>query len=458
MTDLIDLSARALVDVLARGGATAGDALDAVGDRLRRVEPHVNAVPTVALDRARGGLDRRTPSGPLAGLPITVKDVVDVSGLPTTYGSAPYRDAVARRSDPLVRRLERAGALVVGKTNVPELLAGADTANTLFGRTRNPWDPAVSCGASSGGAAVSVATGTAWCAHGEDTAGSIRIPAAFCGVVGLRPTPGLVPAGDPRASDLAAGDPVPGFTVPGPIARNVADAELFLRAMLPARSGPAEPLRRVAFSTDLGGAVPTDPEIAAICARAVERLAGLGYRIEGYAPPVADAHRACLTLLAYRAAVRHGARADRYGDRLGPAVRAEVAAGRALAADEVARAERVRAGFTARIRAMFTGYDVLILPTFGRAPWPVPDRPDPYPRAELLPGIAAMWPLTTLATMAGCPALTVPCGRTAAGHPVGLQLVGPPGSDAALLRTGRDVELTRDAMPAGPVDPAAAPC
>ncbi|MCA2211819.1 amidase [Jidongwangia harbinensis] len=456
MTGLTGLSARDLVGVLARGGATARDALDAAGDRMRRVEPDVNAVTTVALDRAREALGRRTPAGPLAGLPITVKDVVDVAGLPTTHGSAPYRDAVARRSDPLVRRLERAGALVVGKTNVPELLAGADTANTLFGRTRNPWDPAVSCGASSGGAAVSVATGTAWCAHGEDTAGSIRIPAAFCGVVGLRPTPGLVPAGDPPA-----GDPVPGLTVHGPIARDVADAELLLRAMRPAGqapSGPPAPLRRVAFSTDLGGAVPTDPEIAAICTRAVQRLAGLGYRIEGYAPPVADAHRACLTLLAHRAAVRHGPRVDRHGDRLGPAVRAEVAAGRAVTADEVARAERVRAGFAARIGTMFTGYDVLILPTFGCPPWPVPERPDPFPGADLLPGIAAMWPLTTLATMAGCPALTVPCGRTAAGHPVGLQLVGPPGSDVALLRTGRDVELTRDAMPAGPVDPPVVPC
>ncbi|MCL7456110.1 amidase [Micromonospora echinofusca] len=452
MNDLIRLPAREVVRALGRGEIDRSSVLDAVADRLRRVEPLVNAVPTVAVQRARR--DRRRPFGPLAALPITVKDVVDVAGLPTTYGSPLRRDAVARHSDPLVRRLEERGAAVVGKTNVPEFLAGADTVNALFGRTRNPWNGTLSCGASSGGAAVSVATGTSWCAHGEDTAGSIRIPAALCGVVGLRPTPGLVTA-------AGTGDPVPGFTVHGPIARDVADAALFLRAMVPDGAVPhvaPGPLRRVAFTVDLGGRVPVTPEIAASCTRTVAALEGLGYRVEAYAPPVDGVHEACLTLLAHRAAVLHGARVDRHGDRLGAALRAEVAAGRDRTPRQVADAGRARTDFAGRVRALFARYDVLVTATFGRPPWPVGEGLDPLPAGEELAAVAGQWPLTTLATMAGCPALTVPCGRTAAGDAVGLQLIGAPYTDVALLRAGRDVERVRDAVPALPVLPAVPAC
>jgi amidase len=466
MSDLLALSARAVVGAVERGEISPLEVLDAVADRLELVEPLVNAVPTVSLERARQRagelMARRNRSGPrppgwLGGLPVTVKDVVDVAGLPTTYGSEPCQAELPTRSDPLVRRLERRGALVVGKTNVPEFLAGADTANAVFGRTLNPWDPAVSCGASSGGAAVSVATGTSWCAHGEDTAGSIRIPASFCSVVGLRPTPGLVPTG-------AGADPVPGFAVHGPLARDVPDATLFLEAMLDERRGPRDAgrperrLRRVAFSADLNGSVPTDPEIAGICAGAVSSLAGQGYESTAYGPPAAGVHEACLTLLAHRAAVLHGPRVDRFGDRIGSAVHAEVAAGRALSPEQVARAYQVRAEFARRMGSFFADYDVLVLPAFGCSPWPVGADSSPFPAAAELAGIAAVWPLTTLATMAGCPALTVPCGRTAAGHPVGLQLIGAPGGDFELLATGRDVERSRGVLDPLPVTPAVTAC
>lgn len=457
MRDVLRLRAVDAVQALKRGEVSPLDLLDAVEERLREVEPAVNAVPTLCLDRARRHAARlmsRAGAAPtdhpawLAGLPVTVKDTFDVAGVPTTFGSAAYRTNVARRSSPLVEQIERLGGIVVGKTNVPEFCSGADTANALFGRTANPWDGAVSCGASSGGAAVSVAAGEVWCALGEDTAGSIRIPASFCAAVGLRPTPGLVAGGAPE-------DPLGALSVPGPLARCVADATLFFEAMLGARPVGEDGVRprRVAFSLDYGGALTVDPQVAEVCASAVRRLTDLGYEVDEYAPPLDGAHEACLTLLAYRANLAHGERVDDLGGQLGEALRGEVAGGRALTADQLVAAHRAQSRCIRSFESMFEWYDLFITPTFGCPPWPVPAEPSPVPEEKYLPAILAAWPFTTVPTMAACPAVTVPCGRTDAGHPIGLQVVGPPRSDLSLLRAALDVEHSSDAFVEAPVTP-----
>jgi amidase len=445
---LLALPARTVLAALRDGRLSSAEVLAAVTDRLTEADPLINAVPL------------RVPAPP-PGLPITVKDVIDVAGLPTTFGSAalcsehtyasprpcsehtyasPGRACRAESvtSDQLVRRLESHGMSVIGKTNVPEFRSGPETTNDLFGPTRNPWDPSRTVGASSGGAAASVASGTSWLAHGEDTAGSIRIPAAFCGVVGLRPTPGLVPVAPGFAAPVA--DPVPGFTVHGPIARDVDDALLMLRAMAPAPP-PARPVERIGYCADLGGRVPVDPEIAELCATVVGALAG---RVEAVSPEVDGWHEACLDLLAHRAAVLHGPRVDRFGDRLGAGIRAEVEAGRSLPPGRVAAAratyEAARRAAVDEQRAVERGAElaVLITPAFGVPPW--------RPPADL-PAVAASWPLTTLATMSGRPALVVPCGVIRNGLPVALQLIGPPGSDVALLELGREIERVRTMPP-----------
>ncbi|GFJ96546.1 amidase [Phytohabitans rumicis] len=280
MDSVLRRSAVQAVRALRRGEVSPLELVDAAADRIAETEPTVHALVARCLDRARDRA-RRLPAARsaaadhpawLAGLPVTVKDVVDVAGLPTTFGS-PVRRQPAGRTDPLVARIERRGAIVVGKTNLPEFCSGADTVSPVAGRTANPLDPSLSCGASSGGAAASVAAGQAWCAHGTDTAGSIRIPAAFCGAVGLRPTPGLVPAGHP--------DPA-GFEVHGPLARDVADAALFFAAMVgqppPDRPGGPFPRRLAAVSLDLGGTVPVDSEIRQSCARAAALLEGSAAR------------------------------------------------------------------------------------------------------------------------------------------------------------------------------------
>jgi amidase len=446
------MSAVRVVRALRRGEVSPLELVDAVADRLAEAEPVVNALVVPCLDRARrharrlmstAERDRAHDPGWLGGLPVTVKDVVDVAGLPTSFGSPRYRRRVAERSDPLVERLERRGAIVVGKTNLPEFCSGADTVSPVAGRTANPHDPAVSCGASSGGAAASVAAGEVWCAHGTDTAGSIRIPAAFCGTVGLRPTPGLVPGGRGE-------DPVD-FEVHGPLARHAADAALFFRAMLgdpllPVPAG-ASPLRRVALSLDLGGTVPVDDEIRQAVSRAGALLAEHGCLVEEAVPALDTVHEAALTLLAHRALVQHGERVGRLGEAIGPAVRAEVAAGRQIPPDQLAAALQTRDRFRRTAAGFFERYDVLLTPTCGVPPWPVPDGAGALPAEPHLSRIAAVWPLTTLAPMAGCPAVTVPCGRTATGLPIGLQLTGPPMSDLWLLRAACAVETVQEAVP-----------
>ena len=241
-----------------------------------------------------GSWPARAPAGLLAGLPVLIKDLVEVAGVRTTQGSPIFADEVPDFSAWQVERIEAAGGIVLGKTNTPEFGAGANTFNEVFGITRNPWNRALTCGGSSGGAAVALATGMAWLADGSDLGGSLRTPAAFCGVVGLRPSPGRVPHG-PRAVPFGT------LAVNGPMARDVRDAALFLDVLAGfdprdplSYDAPAVPyaeaverptaLRRVAFSPDLGGITPVDPEVAAICRRAAARFGELGAVVEEAAP------------------------------------------------------------------------------------------------------------------------------------------------------------------------------
>lgn len=428
MAEMFSMSAVEAVTALRAGTVSPVELVDVAEQRTRELQPVLRAMISTCFDQARDRAKRLADRpGPLAGhpawlagLPVSVKDVVDVAGLPTTYGSTALSEP-ARTSGPLVRRLSGLGALVVGKTSLPEFCSGPDTVNELVGRTRNPLDPAVTCGASSGGAAVSVATGQVWCAHGEDTAGSLRLPAAFCGVVGIRPTP-------------VAGE----LEVHGPLARDVRDAALFLDAMagpgfLAAANRPVLP-GRVAFSADYAGLATVDTEVLAICTAAVRSLASAGCEVVETAPVLdhQPVRAAFGTLLAHRAAARYGPVVDRVGG--GAGIRAEVAAGRAVTAGRLAEAVGERDRVVRAFASLFDRVDVLVTPAFGGPPWPA--APGPADLARVVGG----WPLTWLVSMAGCPSVCLPAGRTAAGHPVGLQLVGRPGADVALVCAARAVE------------------
>src|SRR6185437_6553033 len=234
MTDeLIRLTAREAVARLRKKEITPLELIDAAASRIEKVEPAVNALPTLCLERGREharrlmrgeGCEARGDPGWLAGLPVAIKDLADVAEVKTTYGSPLFTDHVPAKSHPLVERIERKGGIVIAKSKTPEFGAGGNTFNEVFGKTRNPWNTALTCGGSTGGGAVALATGEVWLAHGSDHGGSLRKPATYCSVVGLRPSPGRVTRGTPDNlfSPLA---------VQGPMARNVPDLALFLDTM-----------------------------------------------------------------------------------------------------------------------------------------------------------------------------------------------------------------------------------
>ena len=288
--ELIGISAVTLVGHLRSGAVTPHDLLDAVEARVASVDPVVNALPILCFDRARDHADRllKLPveqRGRLAGMPVPIKDLTHVAGVRTTQGSPIFADFVAPASDVLVERLEAEGGIVYAKSNTPEFGAGGNTFNDVFGPTLNPYDTSRSAAGSSGGAAVALATGMAWLAHGSDLGGSLRNPASFCGIVGMRPTPGRVAQSRTLCVDGTLG-------VQGPMARTVEDLALLLDAM--AGDDPRDPLSkprpgqsflssaqsgwrpiRVAYSSDLG-ITPVDPEVVEITRRAAMSLAAAG--------------------------------------------------------------------------------------------------------------------------------------------------------------------------------------
>src|SRR5579864_5377070 len=287
---LIRSTACAVIDQLNSGTVTPLELLDALEKRITEVDGRTNALPTLCFDRARNHAKAlmqkpRSERGLLAGLPIPIKDLTNVAGVRTTQGSPIYKDNIPANSDIVVELLENNGGVIYAKSNTPEFGAGAHTFNEVFGATRNPWDTSRSAAGSSGGAAVALATGTAWLAHGSDMGGSLRNPASFCGVVGLRPSIGRVAHSPAFKIDRNLG-------VQGPMARNVEDLALLLDAM--SGEHPADPLslpspatsflsaarsgkrpKRVAYSPDLG-ITPVDPEVTAVTRKAASRFAEAG--------------------------------------------------------------------------------------------------------------------------------------------------------------------------------------
>src|ERR1700761_7653802 len=313
--ELCQLTATEAVARLKRREITPLELIEAAADRIARVEPEINALPTLCLDRARAhakrlmqgeGREAEGEPGWLAGLPVAIKDLTDIAGVRTTYGSPIFRDHVPVRSHPVVERIERKGGIVLAKSNTPEFGAGGSTFNEVFGRTRNPWNTALTPGGSTGGGAAALAAGEIWLAHGSDHAGSLRRPATYCSVIGLRPSPGRVTRG--TSNNLFSP-----LSVQGPMARNVADVALFLDAMAglcgrdpltfeaprvsfaDAVASPAAP-KRVAFTADFGGKVPVDHETREICAKAARRFEALGAVVEEATPDLGDLEPVFLAL------------------------------------------------------------------------------------------------------------------------------------------------------------------
>jgi amidase len=468
---LVRATACAVVDKLNSGEVSPLELLDVLERRIAEVDGTVNALPTLCFDRARDRAKAlmKKPLGDrglLAGIPVPIKDLIHVEGVLTTQGSPIFKDSIASRSDIVVEHLEQNGAVVYAKSNTPEFGAGANTFNEVFGATLNPWDTSRSAGGSSGGAAVALATGTAWLAHGTDMGGSLRNPASFCGIVGMRPSIGRVAHTPTFKIDR-------NLSVHGPMARNVEDLALLLDAM--SGEHPSDPLslpglptsfrsaarsgngpKRVAYSPDLG-ITPVDPEVAAITRKAAARFAEAGAIVEEAHPDLSEAHECFHVLRAYDFAISKAALLRTKRDLLKPEVIWNIEEGLKLTVEQLERAEAQRLAMAARAVEFFKTYDLLLAPATNVAPFPVENRYVAECAGKKFDNYVEWLGIVYAITLACCPALSLPCGFTASGLPVGLQMVAAPRGEAQLLAGAKLLEDILGVRGTTPIDPRKSP-
>ncbi|HEY9346594.1 MAG TPA: amidase family protein, partial [Inquilinus sp.] len=419
-------------------------------------DPAVNAITAKAYDRARAealaaeaAVRRGDALGPLHGLPIGVKDLSETEGLLTAYGSPLFADNVPAADERVVAVLRQAGAIVLAKTNTPEFGAGANTRNEVFGPTRNPFDHELTCAGSSGGSAVALACGMVPLATGSDLAGSLRTPAAYCGIVGFRPTPGLIPT-ETRGHGWSP------LSVDGPMARTVTDAALMLSAMVghdprdPLSLGvEGEPFRTldtvdlggltVAFTEDLGFA-PVDSRVRRSFRAARQALEpAVGSSVD-FAVDMTGVDEAFATLRAVGFVAGHREKVEATPDKVGPNVTANVAAGLKLGLADVASALTVQTRVVRDADAFLDGVDVVICPVAGHPPFPWKDW---YPATIDGAALSSYFHWLALAygpTMAGLPSVALPFGRDEAGLPFGLQIIGRRRGDHTVLSAALAIE------------------
>jgi amidase len=424
--------------------------------QIERVNPKLNAIVSLyaeqALAQARAADEKQARGealGVLHGLPVAHKDLFLTRGMRTTFGSPIFKDFIPDQSLLIVERLQAAGAISIGKTNTPEFGAGSQTFNAVFGKTRNPYDTSKTCGGSSGGAAVALAAGMVPLADGSDMGGSLRCPANFCNVVGLRPSPGRVPIWPAKSAWSTLG-------VEGPMARTVADCALMLCAIAgwDARSpiaiaepgAPfARPLARdfkdvrIAWSADLGG-LPVDARVSAVLEAHKATFASIGCLLEDASPDLADANEIFQTLRAWQFELAHGDLLERHRDQIKSTVIWNIEAGRKLSGPQVGAAEAKRTALFARMCNFMQRYEFLILPVNQVPPFDVDQ--------EYVKQIGGVEMATYIDWMKSCyfitvtghPAISVPCGFTADGLPVGVQIVGRHQDDFGVLQLAHAFE------------------
>ncbi len=464
---LLNKTAVQILKLLKKQEVSPLDLLDTLAARIKLVDGQVNALPILCFERARKHARRLMQKpvaerGILAGMPIPIKDLSEVKGVRTTHGSAIFKDHISEASSVVVERLEAAGGVVYAKSNTPEFGAGANTFNAVFGATLNPWNTKRSAAGSSGGAAVALATGMAWLAHGSDMGGSLRNPASFNGIVGFRPTPGRVANTPGLVIDQSLG-------VQGPMARTVEDTALLLDAMAgeDARDPASKPRpdksflaqsksgwkpRRVAFSADLG-ITPVDPEVAEITRKAAYQLKQAGVIVEEAHPDLSEAHQCFHVLRARMFAVNLGKLLKQHRDLFKPDLIWNIEEGFKLTPDDIIRAETQRHAMFNRMRVFFERYDLLLTPATILPAFPVDDRYPVECAGKTFPNYVEWLAIAYAITLCSCPALSLPAGLTKTGLPIGLQVVAAPNRDGHVLAGAGLIESLLDLRTNRVIDP-----
>ena len=467
MNELFKISAVQAVNLLKSGEISPLDLIEEAIARIEKVDERINALPIRCFERARHQakktkLSFSSQQNYLYGLPIAVKDYNDVGGVRTTYGSPIFADNVPEKSDATVCHLENNGAIPIAKSNVPEW-AGGHTFNPLFGITRNPWNLKLSAGGSSGGSAAALASGMVWLATGNDLGGSLRTPAAFNGVVGMRPGPGVVA----RGKRLQAFD---SLWVEGPMGRCVEDVAL----MLDAQSGynKEDPFsfsgsvktyseatkdpgkaKKVAFSRDLG-VVRVSNQIAEITEKSVLKLKDIRIEVTDEVPDFSNVLEAFQTLRAVLLGTMMGPLLEEHRDRISPEIVGNIEKGFAITPKALFEAERTRWKLYHEMMRFFETHDYLICPAASIPPFPVEQRYveeiDGFPCKTYIDWFA----ITFAVTMTSCPVISLPCGLTEERLPVGIQIIGRPRLERELIRDTLRMENLfgmRDLLPIDPV-------
>lgn len=468
------LTAREMLAALEARELSSKELVEAHISAILARDPAVNAVCTRAFDRAREEAEKadtaraeKRVTGALHGLPVLIKDNQMTEGVTTTLGSPSRRDFVPDADAGIVARIREAGGIVLGKTNIPEYSIGANTVNPLFGATGNPFAPTLTCGGSSGGSGVSIACEMAPLATGSDHGGSLRIPASYCGVVGFRATPGVVP-NEERAITQT------NYSVQGPVARNVADAGLLLSVIaarstrtrrdpmaFPLDAGPFAALQdvdlsalRVATSEDLGGVLVSQGN-RRLFRDKLATFADAFAVCEESDLDISDAPGVDWHLRQDVFVTQYIDQADTWPEDFNPNVRATYESALATPMRDIAAARRLQRSLYDRLNALFDRYDLLILPGVSVPPFPhsqlYPTEIDGRPVENYMAWLA----LTSSLTVVGHPVISLPCGLDEQGTPFGIQIVAPAYEDLALLQAAQAIEqrLAEDERTARPVPP-----
>ena len=450
------MTATELVHKMKRRELSAEEVMRAHLAQIERTNPEVNAIVTLLPERALAGaraadeaLARGEPAGILHGLPIAHKDLVDTAGIRTTYGSPIFADHVPEQDELLVTRIRAAGAITIGKTNTPEFGAGSQTFNPVFGPSRNPYDLGKTVGGSSGGAAAALASGMIPIADGSDMGGSLRNPAAFCNIVGFRPSPGRV-AHYPLKNGWFT------ISVSAPMARTVGDVALLLAAMAGpdsrdpiSLSEPGDrflaPLDRdfrgttIAWSPDFGG-LPIHPAVTEVISRQRQTFADLGCEVRDGAPDFSGSDEVFKTLRAYSFALGHEDNLAKHRDKLKETVIWNAEAGMKLSALDIGHAELKRTEIFGRVHDFMTTHEFMVFPVTQVPPFPVDTEYITEINGKRMGTYIDWMQSCYFISNLGLPAISVPCGFTDDGLPVGLQIVGRHHDDFGVLQLARAFE------------------
>ena len=450
--DLWKLSATEITSGISGKVFSAFEVVRSHLDRIEKVNPLVNAIvtldPEFAIEQAEK-VDKKVQKGDqlglLEGVPIGIKDTTSVKGMRTTHGSKFFEHHISDNDDIIVERIKASGAVIVGKTNTPEFAAGGNTYNDIFGSTKNPWNLKLSAGGSTGGGAAGLAAGMFPIASGSDLGGSLRIPAAFCGVMGIRPTVGLVPAG-PKVL------PFQSLGVPGPMARNSSDLGTFLEAI--AKPHPQEPLSpgtsfkyndgkaydkiRLAFVKDPAG-IGIDDEVADKCLEISNTMIDFGHEVSTIEADFSSGREAFEILRAQSMVNIYFDYLDKL-DQMGDNIAGNIKRGLDQKPSDIAKAEISRAGLWKNLVGLFDKFDALLTPTLPITAFPVENNYPEFIGGEPTRSYIDWFSTTFVFSLFGVPSLSVPAGLDSKGLPIGLQIIGPHFTENRLIRLAQDIE------------------